>query len=72
MTKKKKTVKAWAVIDPEILKKDGQIFCLLFNRDLGHFSKAIWDDKDHAEGYAERISKGYKAHVVPCTITYEI
>lgn len=72
--KKTKKVKAWAVIDRDIWRKDKMIFGKMFSPVLGNFSEAIWAEgfKDHAEEYAARIAKGTNPLVVPCTITYEI
>lgn len=68
----KKTVKAWAVIDHEILKKDKEVFNLMWNPTIERMNNAVFPFKEYAEVYAERISRGYKAFVVPCTITYTI
>lgn len=71
---KKKTVKAWAVVDKEIWEKDGMAFGKIFSQSTGNFSEAIWAEsfKDRAEEYAKRLGRGYKTFVVPCTITYSL
>jgi len=71
--KQKKRVKAWAVIDEEILKKEKLIFGKIFNPTIECFSEAIFSHDTFAEKYAERLRKGnFKILVVPCEITYEI
>lgn len=67
----RKKIQAWAVVDREILKKDGLVFNQMFNASTECFNRAIFDHKENADAYANRLRKGgYKTLVVPCEVIY--
>lgn len=72
-TSKIRKVKAWAVVDETIYKKDGSIFNLLFYSAIERFAHAIYPHEDAAKKHADRLFRlAGKQLVVPCTIIYSL
>ena len=68
----KKTIKAWAVIDWDMWKKDKHLMSKVFNPHMQNFSEAIFIFKEDAEKYSEKLNQWSRTIIVPVSLSYEI
>lgn len=67
-----KKVKAWAVVDWDMWKRDKHVFGKVFVPHMFFFTEAIFMIKEDAEKYSQKLNSYSRSLVVPVSMNYLI